>query len=89
MNSNQNYPNQSSNQSPIQSPIQSSNQSPNQLRFMYWPLKISQWADTSILPLGELEAEAIGEAGDAAAEIKKALEECELIDHEDEFTQEM
>ncbi|CAD7936801.1 unnamed protein product [Amoebophrya sp. A25] len=58
-------------------------------KFMYWAVKIQKWDETSILPLGSLAEKPIGEAGDAQAEVIKALEENELMDHNKNFDDEM
>ena len=53
---------------------------------MYWPVKITKWEETNLLPLGSLAAKPIGEAGDAQAEVMKALEENDLMEHNKDFT---
>ena len=58
-------------------------------KFQYWPVTISKWDDTSILPLGKIGDEAIGQAGDCQAEVKRALCENGLDDHDVDFTDEM
>ena len=59
------------------------------LRFEYWPVTIKKWDETNILPLGDLAHAAIGEAGDAEAEVMKALAENELDDHNVDFSDEI
>ncbi|CAD7949913.1 unnamed protein product [Amoebophrya sp. A120] len=54
-------------------------------KFMYWSVKIDKWDSTSILPLGNLAEKPIGKAGDAEAEVMKALEETELAEHNKDF----
>jgi exoribonuclease R len=38
-------------------------------KFQYWPVTVEKWDETSILPLGKLGIEAIGQAGDVQAEV--------------------
>eukprot|EP00929_Paragymnodinium_shiwhaense_P012788 TRINITY_DN120684_c0_g1_i1.p1 TRINITY_DN120684_c0_g1~~TRINITY_DN120684_c0_g1_i1.p1 ORF type:complete len:1058 (+),score=257.60 TRINITY_DN120684_c0_g1_i1:96-3176(+) len=58
-------------------------------KFMLWPIQILQWKDGSHLPLGRLQGKCIGEAGDLQAEVKHALIENELDDHDVDFTDDL
>eukprot|EP00928_Gymnodinium_smaydae_P030453 TRINITY_DN22649_c0_g4_i1.p1 TRINITY_DN22649_c0_g4~~TRINITY_DN22649_c0_g4_i1.p1 ORF type:complete len:952 (-),score=175.23 TRINITY_DN22649_c0_g4_i1:40-2895(-) len=57
--------------------------------YMLWPVLMLKWKDTSQLPLGRLKGECLGEAGDMVAEVKHALIENQLDDHDVDFDDEL
>jgi len=54
-------------------------------KYELWPVQILKWKETSHLPLGRLKGACLGEAGDLEAEVKHALIENELDDHDVDF----
>lgn len=57
-------------------------------RFKLWPVELVKWNDNSLLPLGRLKGECLGNAGEVEAEEKHALIEHQLDDHDVDFTDE-
>jgi len=54
-------------------------------KYEMWPIQIVVWKPSSHLPLGRLKGSCLGQAGDLEAEVKHALIENELDDHDVDF----
>mmetsp|Transcript_64835 Transcript_64835/g.154789 ORF Transcript_64835/g.154789 Transcript_64835/m.154789 type:complete len:886 (+) Transcript_64835:94-2751(+) len=54
-------------------------------KYAMWPVQILKWNENSVLPLGRLKGQCIGQAGELEAECRHVLIEHELDDHDVDF----
>ena len=58
-------------------------------KYQMYPVMYDKWADTDSLPKGKLRGDCIGKAGEVQTEIKMALIEAGMEEHEEPHSQEI
>lgn len=56
-------------------------------KFRLWPVTVQTWRETAAMPLGRLQGQCLGQAGDMETEEKHALIEHELDNHDVDFSE--